>query len=75
MDVQMPICDGLEATRAIRQSEQNEGRPRLPIYALTANALSDDRDECLAAGMDGFLAKPIPLPALQALLSRVQVTS
>ncbi|MGV3615394.1 MAG: PAS domain S-box protein [Fimbriimonas sp.] len=71
MDVQMPICDGLEATRAIRQAEAREGKPRLPIYALTANAMSEDRAECLAAGMDGFLAKPIRPADIQAALAAV----
>lgn len=71
MDVQMPVCDGLEATRVIRLKERREGSRRVPIYALTANAMSGDREECIDAGMDGFLAKPIPLSALQAVLSEV----
>lgn len=72
MDVQMPVCDGLEATRVIRMSEARDGRKRLPVYALTANVMSGDREECLAAGMDGFLAKPILLSALQAILKGVR---
>ncbi len=71
MDVQMPVCDGLEATRVIRQSEAREHRLRVPIYALTANAMSGDREICLEAGMDGFLAKPIPLSALQTVVDKL----
>ena len=75
MDVQMPICDGLEATRAIRQAEALEGRPRLPIYALTANAMREDRTECLDAGMDGFIAKPIRTEELEVALAQSARTS
>ncbi|WP_144241177.1 PAS domain-containing hybrid sensor histidine kinase/response regulator [Fimbriimonas ginsengisoli] len=69
MDVQMPLCDGLEATRAIRSREALTGGRRVPVVALTANAMREDRDECLAAGMDGFLAKPITLGALSQTLA------
>ena len=58
MDVRMPVLDGLDATRAIRARELQTGS-RVPILALTANALKDDREQCLAAGMDGYLAKPV----------------
>ena len=71
MDVQMPVCDGLEATRVIRITEAQEGRPRVPIYALTANVMSEDRQSCFDAGMDGFLAKPIPISTLKTILSEV----
>ena len=71
MDVQMPVCDGLEATRVIRIAENQEGRPRVPIYALTANVMSHDRQKCMDAGMDGFLAKPIPVTMLKAVLLEV----
>jgi PAS domain S-box-containing protein len=69
MDVQMPIADGLEATRAIRLREGREGFARLPIYALTANAMAEDRELCLEAGMDGLIAKPIKIPDVERALS------
>jgi len=65
MDCQMPNMDGYAATRAIRQLER--GR-RLPIVAMTANAMADDRRRCLEAGMDGFLAKPVSTQHLYNLL-------
>ncbi|EKF75669.1 sensor histidine kinase/response regulator [Alcanivorax hongdengensis A-11-3] len=58
MDVQMPVMDGLEATRELRRWERMHGKPSVPIVALTANAMSDERDRCLAAGMNGHLTKP-----------------
>jgi CheY-like chemotaxis protein len=58
MDVQMPEMDGLDATRAIRARETRTGE-RVPVVAITARALAGDRERCLEAGMDGYVAKPI----------------
>jgi two-component system, sensor histidine kinase and response regulator len=58
MDVQMPEMDGLEATCAIRENEKTSGM-HVPIIALTAHAMKGDQDRCIAAGMDGYLSKPI----------------
>ncbi len=63
MDVQMPEMDGLQATRILREREAGSGR-RVPVLALTAHALSGDRERCLEAGMDGYLSKPIELKHL-----------
>jgi len=70
MDCQMPGLDGFEATRRLRAWEQAEGRPRLPVVALTANALEGDRERSLDAGMDEHLAKPYGLAELHAVLVR-----
>ena len=59
MDVQMPEMDGLEATAAIRTLEETSSRRRIPIAALTAHAMTSDRERCVAAGMDGYITKPI----------------
>jgi CheY-like chemotaxis protein len=66
MDVQMPEMDGLEASRRITQRWQSDRRPR--IVAMTANAMQGDRDECMAAGMDDYVTKPIRVDALVAAL-------
>ncbi len=68
MDVQMPELDGLEATRRIRAIEAAEHRSRTRIVALTAHAMNSDRLECLAAGMDAYLSKPIVPAELDAVL-------
>jgi two-component system sensor histidine kinase/response regulator len=71
MDCQMPVMDGFTATRRIRESERQNGRgKRLPIIALTANVMSEDRENCIAAGMDAHLGKPIAPAQLIDCLSR-----
>ncbi|MBS2034914.1 response regulator [bacterium] len=72
MDVQMPRMDGLEATRLIRQMEEDLGRSQTMIVALTAQAFDQDRKLCLEAGMNEFLAKPIVAPELERILLRIQ---
>jgi signal transduction histidine kinase/CheY-like chemotaxis protein len=68
MDLQMPVMDGLEATRRIRGWEQDGQRPRVPIIALTAGAFEEDRQNCRDAGMDDFLTKPVDIKRLSAVL-------
>jgi CheY-like chemotaxis protein len=70
MDCQMPGMDGLEATSLRREQEQAQGLPRLPILAVTADAVAGDRERCLACGMDDYLAKPFDLNDLGRLLGR-----
>jgi two-component system sensor histidine kinase/response regulator len=69
MDCQMPEMDGYAATREIRSTEVTSGR-RIPIIAMTANAMSGDRESCIAAGMDDYIAKPISRHVLSEALDR-----
>jgi signal transduction histidine kinase/CheY-like chemotaxis protein len=71
MDAQMPVMDGLEAARAIREKEKVSGG-HIPIVALTAHAMSGDRDRCIAAGMDGYASKPIRTEDLFREIERVR---
>ena len=66
MDIQMPVLDGYQATKKIKESEKKNPI----IVAITANALSGDKDKCLAAGMDDYISKPIKGVALEEILSK-----
>jgi CheY-like chemotaxis protein len=75
MDCQMPICDGYEATAAIRELEAGNRKNKIPILALTAHAAGVDRDRCFAAGMDVYLTKPVSVERLREVLSSIKVNS
>jgi CheY-like chemotaxis protein len=68
MDCHMPVMDGLDAARAIRAAEQ--GGRRVPMVAMTASALSGDRERCHEAGMDDYLAKPVRLEDIERMVAR-----
>ena len=68
MDIQMPVLDGYQATQAIRAKEK-EGE-HITIIALTANAMSGDREKCMEAGMDDYVPKPIETTTIEAMLSK-----
>jgi len=70
MDCQMPVMDGYQATREWRRIEQRQDGKRLPIVAMTANAMQGDREKCLDAGMDDYLAKPVSIADLQQMLDK-----
>jgi CheY-like chemotaxis protein len=70
MDMNMPVMDGLEATRQFRAREQAQGLARTTIIAITANAMASDEAVCRAAGMEGFISKPLQAAALKEILDR-----
>jgi CheY-like chemotaxis protein len=70
MDVQMPEMDGFQATSAVRAQEAGTGR-HLPIIAMTAHAMAGDRERCVQAGMDGYVAKPIGVTELVVAIDNV----
>ncbi|HAN46532.1 MAG TPA: hypothetical protein DCQ32_08275 [Cyanobacteria bacterium UBA8156] len=70
MDVQMPEMDGLTATQHIRQWEAQQGKPPVPIVAMTANAMAEDRERCLAVGMNEHIGKPVRLEDLRTTLAQ-----
>jgi CheY-like chemotaxis protein len=75
MDLQMPEMDGIEATIAIRTRERETRAPRVPIVALTAHAMQGDRQRCMDAGMDGYVAKPIKPVELFEVIDRVMAAA
>jgi two-component system, sensor histidine kinase and response regulator len=70
MDCQMPVLSGYDATRAIRDEESRSGRSRIPILALTAHGMSEDRQKCLEAGMDDYIAKPVNRTEMEATIRK-----
>jgi two-component system sensor histidine kinase/response regulator len=70
MDMQMPVMDGLTATARIRERETGDGRPNVPIVALTANAMANQLERCMEAGMNDFLTKPLEIPRLHEVLTK-----
>ena len=70
MNCQMPGVGGFEATTMIRRQEKERGQPRVPIVAVTANAMSEDREGCLSSGMDEILSKPYTMDKLRSIVDR-----
>ena len=68
MDIQMPVMDGLETTRRIRNGRMAKSVQDIPTVAITANATDADRDRCTGAGMNGYVSKPIRISGLEAAL-------
>lgn len=67
MDMQMPVMDGVKATQLIRHSNRSDNN--IPVYAITANTLSDDRNKCMEAGMTGYITKPISVKSIMGVLN------
>ncbi len=70
MDLQMPLMGGLEATKEIRKQATGRINPNIPIIAMTANATKEDHNNCLKAGMNDFISKPVMMTTLQTLLQK-----
>lgn len=70
MDVQMPVLDGIDAVKRIRSGYGEIGRPDIPVIAMTARTLPGDREECFAAGMDDYIAKPVKMNVLEEILRK-----
>ncbi|MDX9883351.1 MAG: response regulator [Prolixibacteraceae bacterium] len=74
MDIMMPVMDGLEATRKIRSIEdERRVEKRTPIIAITANTMDNDRDKCIAHGMDEFMAKPFDIDKLNSIFRQMKI--
>lgn len=74
MDIMMPVMDGLEATFQIRKYEkENESKNHTPVIAITANTLDNDRDKCLATGMDEYMAKPFDMNRLNEIFKELNI--
>ena len=69
IDINMPVMDGFEATAEIRKREAS-GKTHIPIIAMTANAMTGDKEHCLEAGMDDFVSKPVTMDTLRTALKR-----
>lgn len=75
MDLMMPVMDGLEATVKIREEEKiNNSDRRIPIIAITANTMDNDRDTCISYGMDDFMSKPFDIEKLHEIFSELNIT-
>ena len=74
MDIQMPVLDGVEATKAIRGGNGSPSKSNLPIIAMTAYAMADDREKLLSAGMDDYIAKPVDMKELQQVIEGVMIS-
>ena len=70
MDISMPVLNGYQATKRIRQMEQRSGLIPTPIIAITAHAMEDDEQRALSAGMDGYLTKPLAMKSLIQVLQK-----
>lgn len=75
MDINMPVMDGLEAIRRIREMEKEKGMRRVPIISLTANALAEDRKTCIDAGADNYIAKPLNIQILKGIIASLRAES
>jgi len=71
MDIQMPVMDGVEATKAIREQSRFSAKASIPIVAMTAYAMTGDREKFLEAGMNGYIAKPVDKAALEEVITLV----
>ena len=74
MDIMMPVMDGMEATQKIRSiEEEKKVKKRVPIIAITANTMDNDRDKCIANGMDEFMAKPFDMDKLNSIFISLKI--